>query len=55
MRAEVIEFFLLSKDDEHERVKCEQFPWFIPLHSAAGLLLLPTLERFVGIFSVPGK
>jgi hypothetical protein len=32
----------LSKDDKHERVKHEWFPWFVPLNSAAGLLALST-------------
>jgi hypothetical protein len=36
--AEEIEILLLPKDDDHERVKNEQIPWFVPLDSAAGLL-----------------
>jgi hypothetical protein len=54
MRTEVIEIFLLPKDDEHEQVKNGQIPWFIPLHSTADLLLFSTSERFVGLFKFFG-
>jgi hypothetical protein len=42
MGEEVIKILLLPKDDEHERAKNAQFPWFVQMHSAAGLLALST-------------
>ncbi len=56
MRVEVIEVLLLPKDDEHEQVKNEQFPWFLPLHSTvtAGLLSFSTLKGLLSMFSSRG-
>ncbi len=39
---------------KHELVNNEHFPWFVPLHPAAGLSALSTLERFVRLFFGPG-